>query len=473
MDPLTALSVAASVIQFVQFASSLISNTSEICNSANGASADNLHLEDVYGKLESFSITLSAHKLRGKASPDQVLALVQLSNDWIVREKALEEREFSLHLASFIRDQVSGLNFRLVELRGENARLHIDQSCKLDEISEGIERLSQGLRGVQGRQGSGAAEEGTLGPNQLERVASMLTDVISTERGALAEQAVLGSLHFSQRPHRHENIADAHKDTFEWIYNSDCPFAQWLVSETGIFWVSGKAGSGKSTLMKFITSNPSTNSLLSEWAPNGLITAAHYFWSAGTEMQKSQKGLLQTLLYDIFQSSPELMAGACPKRLAGGWKVRGRKGTEPWSLPELSAALNYIAMADDVPCKFCFFIDGLDEYDGDHLDLCNLMTSLSNSKNIKLCVSSRPWNVFKDAFRSGPKLCMQDLTRGDILSYVNDRLLNHPRWELLAVGSEAKKQVVHNPNLDSESFLVRERGGAAAALTCVEGVRPV
>ncbi|KAK3933619.1 hypothetical protein QBC46DRAFT_401617 [Diplogelasinospora grovesii] len=103
MDPLTALSVAASVIQFIQFASSLISNTNEIYDSANGASANTLHLEDVYSKLKSLSKTLSVHvglqippghagisgssnklaeqKLGEKASPDQGLALVQLSAD--------------------------------------------------------------------------------------------------------------------------------------------------------------------------------------------------------------------------------------------------------------------------------------------------------------------------------------------------------------------------------------------------------
>ena len=57
-----------------------------------------------------------------------------------------------------------------------------------------------------------------------------------------------------------------------------------------MFWVSGKAGSGKSTLMKYLKSDPDTESNLWAWA-NGpkLVTASYFFWNAGTDMQKSQE----------------------------------------------------------------------------------------------------------------------------------------------------------------------------------------
>lgn len=52
--------------------------------------------------------------------------------------------------------------------------------------------------------------------------------------------------------------------------------------------------------------------------------------------------------------------------------------------------------------KFCFFIDGLDEYDDDHFDLIDLMFKTVKNEEIKICLSSRPWNCFGDAF--GTKL---------------------------------------------------------------------
>jgi ABC-type thiamine transport system ATPase subunit len=50
---------------------------------------------------------------------------------------------------------------------------------------------------------------------------------------------------------REERILEAHEKTFRWIFK-DSPFKHWLESKTGsnLFWISGKAGSGKSTLMK-------------------------------------------------------------------------------------------------------------------------------------------------------------------------------------------------------------------------------
>ncbi|KAL7972419.1 hypothetical protein HDV63DRAFT_287336 [Trichoderma sp. SZMC 28014] len=52
--------------------------------------------------------------------------------------------------------------------------------------------------------------------------------------------------------------------------------------------------------MKFITGRAETDDLLSTWANNvAVIKASHYFWSSGTELQRSQEGLLRSLLYDI------------------------------------------------------------------------------------------------------------------------------------------------------------------------------
>lgn len=40
----------------------------------------------------------------------------------------------------------------------------------------------------------------------------------------------------------------------------------WLSSDEGIFHISGKLGSGKSTLMKYLCNNDTTRSLLDTWA---------------------------------------------------------------------------------------------------------------------------------------------------------------------------------------------------------------
>lgn len=65
----------------------------------------------------------------------------------------------------------------------------------------------------------------------------------------------------------------------------------WLLNRNGVYWVSGKAGSGKSTLTKFLCSHENTVRALRDWAgENKLVTASFLFWNAGTDMQNSQQG---------------------------------------------------------------------------------------------------------------------------------------------------------------------------------------
>lgn len=58
MDPLSALGVAGTVVQFVQFACALFDGTRKIYNSASGASNENERLEFIYTRLSDLSSRL-------------------------------------------------------------------------------------------------------------------------------------------------------------------------------------------------------------------------------------------------------------------------------------------------------------------------------------------------------------------------------------------------------------------------------
>jgi hypothetical protein len=276
----------------------------------------------------------------------------------------------------------------------------------------------------------------------LEKTMSQLE--ISRE-SVRRDLALVRSLSFKARTIRHDAIPVAHQETFQWVFSakghedrtadSNKPqvgdLAHWLKARDGTFWVSGKPGSGKSTFMKLIEGHPQTKKALAQWAhPHPVFIASHYFWSPGTDMQKSQQGLLQSLLYDVFSHCPELGQVACPTR----WAASKSDAQGPWTLSELLATLKTISTQTRVKCKFCFFIDGLDEFKGDHIDFCDDLMAMMDSPNIKFCVSSRPWNVFEDAFGedSTRKLYIHELTKSDIAKYTKDRLHQHRRWRLLA-----------------------------------------
>lgn len=247
------------------------------------------------------------------------------------------------------------------------------------------------------------------------------------------QQAILESLAFESRPIRHTQIAAAHEKTFKWALTMNQnptlgpSIGAWLKQGDGIFWVSGKPGSGKSTLMKYIADSSITSRFITEWAqPCRAAIVSHYFWITGTSMQKSQQGLLQTLLYEIFRQCPDLIEQTCVER----WN--SPQSGDSWSLVELREALQTFVARDHASLKLCFFIDGLDEYSGDHEDrirLCRTLKGLAKSGNVKLCLSSRPWNIFEEEFGfEFPKLYMQDLTRDDIQRYALCRLEEHTRW---------------------------------------------
>lgn len=85
-------------------------------------------------------------------------------------------------------------------------------------------------------------------------------------------------------------------------------FAHWLRSGHGVYWINGKAGSGKSTLTNYIRDDSRTLVLLEEWCSNRrLLTPTFFFWNAGTRLQKSIDGLLRSLVYQMLRECPELI----------------------------------------------------------------------------------------------------------------------------------------------------------------------
>lgn len=80
--------------------------------------------------------------------------------------------------------------------------------------------------------------------------------------------------------------------------------------------------------------------------------------------------------------------------------------------------------ASESRSRFCSFIDGLDEFDGDHRDLIDAISLLIKSPAIKVCVSSRPWQMFQQAYGYNENLHLtpHSLRRRDIGIYVETSL---------------------------------------------------
>ncbi|KAJ5381502.1 uncharacterized protein N7496_003930 [Penicillium cataractarum] len=281
----------------------------------------------------------------------------------------------------------------------------------------------------------------------------------------LTETYLLESLRFELMDERysrisraHQSLIDAHKSTFDWIFTKPGPgFVDWMSTEGGVYWINGKAGSGKSTLMKYLFENPALRQILSasdsscQWA-----IAGFFFWSGGSQNQRSLVGLLRTVLYQLFKECKDLINIACTEEreqvrsvlnevvmqdLARRRKSPDRPKLPPtstrkylteahqrlslnWDVPRLLQALGAVLSQEDLPVKFFLMIDGLDEYEATEDELEHLIELLKNSTNpkVKICISSRPWTIFERHFGNHryPTLLLQNLTYSDIKLFVFD-----------------------------------------------------
>lgn len=297
------------------------------------------------------------------------------------------------------------------------------------------------IKGFMDRFRRGSADDQNAGVELANKLSSLRLgcDVVARTN------AVLGSLVYDTIYHRHSQIKEAHAKTFEWIFNEDRiditksstpALRRWLRSGDGIYWISGKPGSGKSTLVKWICEQEETLRLLQTWAGNKmLVVATHFFWSVGTDMQKSQEGLLRSLLFEALRGCPNLI----PRVVEDRWDEEpGLSRQRPWTIRELRQCFTRLAAADEHSVAFCFFVDGLDEYSGQHdedyEEIIGILQAVAESRHVKICVSSRPWNVFQAAFSHlfGQRLRLEHLTDSDIRLFTRERLGQNPKFQKLA-----------------------------------------
>jgi hypothetical protein len=167
-----------------------------------------------------------------------------------------------------------------------------DDSSRLQHMYEQLEHLRRGV----------AIE--SLSPVAEAQLRSLL-GMSENAFKVIIQHRILESLSFEGMYGRYEAVDNAHFKTFRWIFDDDFhdeedgdgqenndnadvknedqdenknevedaakvsareSFLNWISSRVGIFHISGKLGSGKSTLMKYLYSHRHTKSLLEKWA---------------------------------------------------------------------------------------------------------------------------------------------------------------------------------------------------------------
>lgn len=79
--------------------------------------------------------------------------------------------------------------------------------------------------------------------------------------------------------YRREDVAKLHGRSFDWIFEREhLGFVSWLSQGHGIYSINGILGSGKSTLMTFISRNTKTLELLKLRQPSRMNIVADFYF---------------------------------------------------------------------------------------------------------------------------------------------------------------------------------------------------
>lgn len=239
---------------------------------------------------------------------------------------------------------------------------------------------------------------------------------------------LLSSLLFSTMFSRRDQIPSSYPDTYQWALKSpeelnqdyhpsvESPnLLEWLREGHGLYWISGKAGSGKSTFLKFVCEQESMRTALNTWSSDSkALIATHFFWSQGNELQRSRTGLLRSILYQLLSACHALIT------FFGNEHHVGR---QEWTESALVDVISAIASQNTLlQLKICLFVDGMDESMGNPTELLDLLCAITSNKNIKCAISSRPWAVFHTRLSRYPHIRLQELTKIDIRRFVSGKI---------------------------------------------------
>ncbi|KAJ4253305.1 hypothetical protein NW762_010460 [Fusarium torreyae] len=507
MEALAVVSLTGNILQFVEFTSRLISSTHQI--SVAGSKPEHFELETIAQELRRSSRAIKSHRLSSDVEQDSKAdnTLMQISKQCIditdqllaalnsIKKKrgagkiksfyqALKSEWKACEIEALQRrvDRIGGalnhhlmisrqrqIHFKLDQLAAENRRLAADRAVE-------IENLSTRLEGFFGETRYGLP----LAESEHESPSAIFLDAAKRGVQYPIEQVILERLRFDVIDERYDAIPSAHSNTFSWIFKPDgqddaapSSFLEWLTSTDDLYWISGKPGSGKSTLMKFLCTHKVTKQKLREWAHKNragspraiqesdycdqddrLLLADFFFWNAGKKSpQKPQQGLLRALLYQILHQCPELIQQVFPEAIHPQKLESFPFNTHsslrilnfPLSIPALTTTLKKTChLLEPSKARLCLFIDGLDEYEGRPSDIVGLVNGIRSIKNVKICVSSRPWNEFEESFGQDrpQKLYMQDLTKKDIRKYVCDILDNDQNYQSLEEKDKEGKEFI-------------------------------
>lgn len=350
------------------------------------------------------------------------------------------------------REDQSALGIQLKKMEEDCKDVRLDLSGRITELRDDL------LNSI-------ATQSTSAQLSLLPDISQQLHEIQSLMATVPIQHRILRQLIFDDMESRQNQIIDADASTCSWLLENSCEetaddsdssmdsasedskehgleaiyrqatsrdFISWLRAGGDVFHISGNAGSGKSTLMKFIGRHERTRNELEAWAgPKRLVFGQFYFWNSGNKAQRTISGLQRTLLFQTLSQCPELIEDVFPLQMSQMKSSQFQSDTSVEKIQVFDSGRIQDAFhlllekTHHARHRFCFFIDGLDEYEGNrlaHEDLAAQLKGWTSGTDVKLLVSSRPWPEFHDIFKGNPSIHLHRLNAFDIKRYCSQQL---------------------------------------------------
>ncbi|KAI0136317.1 hypothetical protein BJ170DRAFT_677196 [Xylariales sp. AK1849] len=440
MDPLGALSVAAAVVQFAEFGYNFVKGTRDIYKSSTGRAREHIELSVVSGDLlkDGWPDGVGPDYLkrlcreRKETRDDLEVILGKLQARGTSRISLATSSLFAALRSVSAAGEIEKLTERLSQIRqqammavltlllgaamrnGVELRQFAQQQADIIATLEGIDQTTKQFS-------TGVMEFIDMRSDKNRSKATELVRYVMSDKWNVDKYVK----DMQMDTHTTLMIEEYTKKIVPLLFYEQMNYRQDAIPQNDsreIYWITGKPGAGKSTLMKFISRDSRFEQSL-HWANGAELLVVHYFsWTAGNDkLQKSHEGLIRTLLFETLSQHEALLAPLFPARCFLLQVFADQAVIPQLSLYELMTAFRALLSVTGETLKLVRVIDGLDEFDGNLSQLVELLREANMKDGVKICTSSRPWNVFKDEYHRSPKLQLENLTQDDIALFVREK----------------------------------------------------